>query len=72
MAAVVLAGLVLALAIGVLPLGWPVQLTLLGLLLFSAAVVLRHRRRGLLVVALLLPLLIDKEIDKVYNKLEMY
>ena len=57
MAAVVLAGLVLALAIGVLPLGWPLQLTLLALLLFSAAVVLRHRRRGLLMVALLLPLL---------------
>ena len=56
MAAVVLAGLVLALAIGVLPLGWPLQLTLLALLLLTAAVLLRRHRRGVLLVVVLLPL----------------
>ena len=56
MAAVALAGLLLALSIGVLPLGWPVQLMLLALLLLSAALLLR-RRRWLLLACLLLPLL---------------
>ncbi|WP_438983151.1 DUF4131 domain-containing protein, partial [Vulcanococcus sp.] len=56
MAAVALAELLLALSIGVLPLGWPVQLVLLALLLLSAAVLLR-RRRWLLLACLLLPLL---------------
>ena len=56
MGAICLAALLLALAVGVLPLAWPLQLAALLTLLLVAFVLLRRRPRLLVVVLVLLPL----------------
>ena len=57
MAAIALAGLLLAISVGVLPLGGPLQLALLALLMIGAVLLLLRRQRRWLPLALLLPLL---------------
>ena len=56
MGAIFLAALLLALAAGVLPLGWLVQLIALLTLLLGSVVLLRRRRRMVVLLLLLLPL----------------